>query len=380
MKIVIVAHNLRVAGGLSVGKNIVKTLPEIAPMHEYLMIVADECGYPDFIGVNNVEVIKCPSRSLFMRMVFEKREMRRTISYFKPDWIWCLGNLGLSDPFCRQSVLFHSSHHIYPSKYYGYNFAESIRKRLTQIPLQRWMLKRGFQASSNIYCQTQTAAKRLSRFFGISPVRLGICPNAFTHSLKKTIYDLHLQKAYKDKFVLFTLTKYYAHKNLERIVELFKQYYIELEDVVCLIPIDRSQGKRANKLIDRIEQLNLSRQVICTGNIPQEQLNEYFRAADVMFLPTLLESFSGTYLEAMAFETPILTSDLDFAREICGEAAAYIDPFSFDSMLKGILRIKNDSTYRNELIRRGNERIKNHLKAWPEILRDVLDQEGIEHA
>ena len=32
-------------------------------------------------------------------------------------------------------------------------------------------------------------------------------------------------------------------------------------------------------------------------------------------MPTLLESFSGTYVESMYFEKPILTSDLDFAKK-----------------------------------------------------------------
>lgn len=64
MRIAIIAHNLRSAGGLSVGQNIVGVLPAIAPVHTFLMIVPQGCGYPDFGGVANVEVLECPKMNL----------------------------------------------------------------------------------------------------------------------------------------------------------------------------------------------------------------------------------------------------------------------------------------------------------------------------
>ena len=51
-----------------------------------------------------------------------------------------------------------------------------------------------------------------------------------------------------------------------------------------------------------------------------------------MILPTLLESFSATYIEAMFHGKTILTSDLDFARDVCGEAAFYFDPLNPQSI------------------------------------------------
>jgi hypothetical protein len=44
---------------------------------------------------------------------------------------------------------------------------------------------------------------------------------------------------------------------------------------------------------------------------------KWYKATQALLLPTLLESFSGTYIEAMHFERPIFTSNLDFAKEVC---------------------------------------------------------------
>ena len=64
MRIILLAHNLRSAGGLSVGQNIIAILPEIAPMHTYLMIVPKGCFSLDLDGVYNVEVLEYPKVKL----------------------------------------------------------------------------------------------------------------------------------------------------------------------------------------------------------------------------------------------------------------------------------------------------------------------------
>ncbi|TMA95299.1 MAG: glycosyltransferase family 4 protein, partial [Deltaproteobacteria bacterium] len=55
-------------------------------------------------------------------------------------------------------------------------------------------------------------------------------------------------------------------------------------------------------------------------------VERWFDRTDALFLPTLLESFSLTYLEAAARGRPVVTSDRDFARHACGDAGYYADP------------------------------------------------------
>ena len=51
-------------------------------------------------------------------------------------------------------------------------------------------------------------------------------------------------------------------------------------------------------------------------------------------MPTLL-SHTRYFLEAM-YKKPLLVSDREFAREICGQAAIYFDPLSIDSMAQAV--------------------------------------------
>ena len=254
----------------------------------------------------------------------------------------------------------------------------SLRNRLFKW-ISDHQLRRSLRWVNRLYCQTETMCKRSHEVLRLPLDRIGLCPNAFSPSIQvSTSWPVELESC-RGRFVLLCLTRYYAHKNLETIVETFCRHRDVLRDVVCVLPVARNQGPGAVALIDRIVAEGLDQQIVCVGAIPQERLGEFYFAADVMFLPTLLESFSGTYLEAMQLEKPILTSDRDFAREVCGDAAVFINPLSADSIRDGMLMLREDASLRETVVSRGRLRLQQYLVGWPEILRDVLDQEGIEH-
>jgi len=375
MKIATIAHNLRVAGGRVVGLNIVSAMPSIAPEHELLFVVPADAGYPELDHLPNVSMLCCPVDGWYSRWRWENRVLDRAIKSFKPDWIWALGNIPVCNPPCRQSLLLHNPHRLYRRlSRQGAGFGQRMIKWLSDRQLDRRAL-----FVDRLYCQTETMRRKSHEVLRFSLERIGLCPNSFSTFIHETDRWPESLESLRGRFILFVLTKYYIHKNLERIVEMFEESRKELEDVVCILPISPDQGPGAARLIGKIARWNLQDQIRCVGGVPQEALGEYFAAADVMFLPTLLESFSGTYLEAMTLGTPIVTSDRDFAREICGNAAEYIDPLSTRSMVDGILRLKNSRARRVELVEAGRKRIKTYLRTWPDILRNVLDQEGISH-
>jgi glycosyltransferase involved in cell wall biosynthesis len=57
-----------------------------------------------------------------------------------------------------------------------------------------------------------------------------------------------------------------------------------------------------------------------------------------MLLPSVLESFSANYPEAMISGVPIITTDLPFAQEIFGRAALYFKPLNSADAAEKILR------------------------------------------
>jgi glycosyltransferase involved in cell wall biosynthesis len=379
-RIALLAHNLRSAGGLSVGRSIVATLPKIAPMHRYLIVVPAGGEYDGIAVGDKVEVRECRQRSLAARTLWELTAMRRMIREFQPDWVWALGNRPIMPAPCRQSLLLHNPHRVYRER----------KEWDPQYVVERgswtkWMLKwaadielrAGLRFVDRLYCQTDTMRQRCSEVLRFPVERIGLCPNAFSPSVSRTQTHAPEMMKFDGRFVLLCVARYYPHKNLEIVVETFRRYRETLADVVCVLTIDASHGAAAAALIRRIAREGLQENVVVVGEVPQERLGEFYVAADAVLLPTLLESFSGTFLEAMYFEKPILASDRDFSREVCGDAALYVDPLSPESVRDGILAMKCDSELRRRLVANGRQRLQVYHRSWPDILRHVLEQECV---
>jgi len=189
---------------------------------------------------------------------------------------------------------------------------------------------------------------------------------------------MEIAEYYGKKFILFVPTRYYPAKNLEVLIETFSRHRNLLSDVICITLVSMGQDLGANLFVEKIEKAGLQDKIICLGFRPQEQMPQYYFAADAMILPTELESFSASYIEAMFFERPILTSHLDFAIELCGDAALYFDQRNPNDVCSAILRLKEDHALRKELVAKG-KKIIGTFPSWDEIVANVLDSEGIKH-
>jgi glycosyltransferase involved in cell wall biosynthesis len=74
----------------------------------------------------------------------------------------------------------------------------------------------------------------------------------------------------------------------------------------------------------------------------------------------------------MHFGLPILTSDLDFAKEICGDAAIYFDARNPESMRDAILNLLADPGEYVFRAARARERIATHSHSWDDIAGHVI--------
>ncbi len=113
-------------------------------------------------------------------------------------------------------------------------------------------------------------------------------------------------------------------------------------------------------------------QIVNVGRLAQHELSSYYCHSTALLLPTLLESYTATYLEAMRFDCPVLTSDMDFAREVCGAAALYFDPWNVDSMADAIIRLRSNPSLQEDLRHQGRERIKQDFPSWTTITENAL--------
>ena len=98
--------------------------------------------------------------------------------------------------------------------------------------------------------------------------------------------------------------------------------------------------------------------VVFLGPVQIAQVPQLYEQSDIMLLPTLLECFSASYAEAMIMKRPILTTDLNFARSLCGEAALYYNATSPEALGKAIARLADDKELCQQLVLNGERQIQ----------------------
>ncbi len=371
-KIALLAHGLSVAGGLSVGINIIASLGRIRRYHKYLIFVPKGVGYEKVPIPPHAKVVWiAPKLDKSKRIFFDLFPLQQQIRQFSPQIVWGLGNMGLKKPSAFQAILFHKSQLLYPLKN---NPREKIIKRFGN-ELIKFQLKRSLKETSLVFCQTPVMANRFKQTFDYMG-EVALLPNAISGQVANNegAKEPQIFSELKGKSIFFVLTRYYAHKNLELLVETFKRYRNELADVVCLLTVSSDDHPHAGKFLESIQNHGLSEQLINIGPLPQSELSSYYRHANALLLPTLLESFSGTYIEAMRFECPILTSDLDFARYICGDAALYFDPWNSRELKDAIVSLKANPEKNKRLIAAGRDRLKELTSDWDDIVDKAMNK------
>ncbi|MFA5864694.1 MAG: glycosyltransferase [Phycisphaerae bacterium] len=370
MKIVVLAHNLRGAGGLVVGTNFIRALRYVASNHKYLIVYPSNVGYENIDLPNDTQFYAYDGESnLLKRLVYDCMFLPKIIKEFEPDYILALGNIGLTLPY-KQAILFHQPQLVYPVVHWG---KCSFRWKVFAGLLKR-RLKACLKYTQLVFCQTPVTRERFAKEFNFPIAKIKIMPNAVSEFAKLDRAISVKPSVFNDQshFNLFCLTAYYPHKNLDVLVEIFRRFPEKLKDVRCLITISPNQSQNAKKYLDKIDKYGLSEYIVNVGFLKQTDLANYYYNSDALILPTFLESFSGTYLEAMQFEVPILTSDLDFAHNICGDAALYFNPWSASEVVDKIILLKENIELRKTLVNNGKKQISTFFKGWEEITKDVI--------
>ncbi|MFY1045469.1 glycosyltransferase family 4 protein [Chryseobacterium sp. GP-SGM7] len=150
--------------------------------------------------------------------------------------------------------------------------------------------------------------------------------------------------------ILF-LTANYPHKNMMIIPEVIRilREKLHLKDFKFLITLSKDELNFPESSNDNIDYL---------GKVELEKIPSLYKQSDIVFIPTLLEVFSATYLEAMLMKKPIVASDLGFSRDICGYSAYFCEPTNSESYADAIYKLITDKSLRDNLINEGTENLK----------------------
>ena len=345
MRLLVNAIGLRAGGGLTVGLNCLRGLREARADYEIMALIPAGQGYEELCTELSVAYAAFKKNALYpaWRLWFDQCRVPVIAKQWSADVLFTMNNQPAWAATCPQIVLFHNPYYIYPAAEWRRFLPPFDRASLL---LQRQLFAAAAPRCARVAVQTPVAARRLHERFGIATDRLAIVPNAIAAEHHGSETDAgrrlaaRMQDAASGRVSVLTLARYYPHKGLEFIVRVAQQ----LRDAgdrgfVFFITVAAEQHPGARALLDTIERRRLGDVVVNLGPLAYDELRSAYGAAQVSFLPTVLESMSGTHLEALHYRLPILTTDLDFARDACGPAARYFPPGNVDAAIEQLRTI-----------------------------------------
>ena len=214
--------------------------------------------------------------------------------------------------------------------------------------------------------QTEIFKKKLGMLYKIPHIE--VMNNAV--SLDK-ISDLRNKFILGSGYKLLYLTHYYSHKNIEILLPLAKEILSRDLDIKLITTLDPKEHKNAQNFLNEIASNNLSSVILNIGTVKMSDVPKLYNSVDAIIMPSLLESFSGTHIEALYYGKNIFTSDLDFAHSACKNAAYYFNPHSHLDILETIVQGMKNKKMAKQKILYGKKILKNFF-TWHQIAKKMI--------
>jgi glycosyltransferase involved in cell wall biosynthesis len=196
--------------------------------------------------------------------------------------------------------------------------------------------------SDLIIAVSRFTAMQVEQLLSVEPSRIRV----ISHGVR----DAEGQKIPRENLVL-SVGAIQRRKNTARLVKAFEA----LPDSWRLALAGAADGYDAMGELRAVEESPAQSRIDVLGYVTAAQLDSLYDRARIFAFPSLDEGFGMPILEAMAHGVPVLTSNCSAMPEVAGDAALLVDPLDIGD---GLLRLARDESLREDLIRRGAERIR----------------------
>lgn len=202
--------------------------------------------------------------------------------------------------------------------------------------------------------EAENARRGMHRRLGIPLRRVAIVPNSCAEVFRDAEVPPAEVPDENSVVRLVYVSAYYAHKNIEIIPEVAADLRRLAPERRFEFVVTLPESEPALATIrTKAAKLGVENSVVSVGRISLPQVIDLYRSAHICFMPSLLETFSANYPEAMSLGRPIIASDLDFAHAVCRDAAVYFDPSSSIAAANSIIDLINDRQRWRDCIEKG---------------------------
>lgn len=168
----------------------------------------------------------------------------------------------------------------------------------------------------------------------------------------------------------------YPHKNLERFLEAFKLFTVNSSHLSAgkagfTVKLVGKEDYFYKKLKDYVKKNNIQG-VEFLGYVEDSDLAKVYSKAAATFVPSLMEGFGLTALEAMSMGSLVAASKIPSLEEVCGRNALYFNPGDVLSITQAMEKVIGLSEKeRLEVIKTAKKHIENF--SWEKMVKETFE-------
>lgn len=282
--------------------------------------------------------------------------------------LWTQGGLALKTFEEKLDVLFVPSHTLPIVRKPGLKTVVTIHDLGSQyLPQMHQFKQRAYlrlmqsyqlKTASKIIAVSKATKDDLVKKVGLDPEKIEV------------VYEGYDREKFKIDTQVDSLIPYFLfvgtiqpRKNLERIIRAFAK--IKDKNLV----IAGLKGWLSDEIYKLPKKLGIESRVKFLGYVPDEKLPALYSGAEAFLFPSLFEGFGLPILEAQACGCPVITSNISSMPEIAGKGAVYVDPYSVDDIVDGVIKCQM-SNVKSQMIKAGFENVKRF--SWKKCAEETL--------
>ncbi len=181
------------------------------------------------------------------------------------------------------------------------------------------------------------------------------------------IYPEEFKAGNKENKILL-VSRLVPRKGFQHFIEAIKDLDIDKEWDINLVG-DGSYKKDLQKLAEKY-----NKKISFTGWIDNksERMKELYATSSIYVLPSLRENSSIALLEAMSAKMAIITTNVSGCPETVGDAAITVKPESPEEIKKALVKLINDTKYREKMAKKAYERVNKNF-SWPIVAKKYIE-------
>ncbi len=338
-------------------RNLLKNLLEIDNQNEYILFVCKENKGIFMFDRERIHEVQCPIYGSFrlLRVFWEQFILPIQIKKYSLDLFFSPGHV--VSGLCPVPIVM-TIH----DTYYAY-YPENVPK----FELFIWQILNRFSAkkADKIITVSESAKKDIIKAFKVKEEKVYVTYEASEGCFhpnygKEEIAAVKRKYGLGEKYLL-SVAIMRSNKNIERLLEAFNILKTQnrIEHQLVLVGTISQPFKDLKQ-----------KDVILTGYVPHDELPLLYCGASLLVYPSFFEGFGLPALESMACGTPVVASNVTALPEIIGEAGLLFDPFNPEEMASTIYRILSDNVLKDELIKKGLQRVKEF--SWQQTAKQTL--------